>query len=194
LSIFLSNPKHVGEITNVKLLQNDEIIKDIPLIKNGESSYSSDQFVVPSGQFKIYIEGSDSNGNPILREFTVDVITNTKPKNVENIEIPKEVTQVIFTAKGKKQSLKVYDSFGKEYVDTALGDDSEFIVIENPSVGTWTVRSEDGFSYSFRNEPLVAKFVYGFSLEIPNSKEDTVDKPIKGKVPSSSAKLYLITH
>ncbi len=185
MSIFLSNPKYGAEFTNTKIIQNDQIIKDIPLIKNGEFSYSSDQFVVPSGEFKIFIEGWDSNGNPIIREFTVDVSPKPIPKNVEKIEIPDGVTQVIFTAKkGKKQSLKVYDSFGKEYVDTALGDDSELIVVENPSVGTWTVHSEDGFSYSFRNEPLVAKFVYGFSLAIPNSKEDTAHKPIKGKVPS----------
>jgi hypothetical protein len=184
----LSNPKYVGELTNVKVLQNDRIIKDIRLIKNVEFSYSSDQFVVPSGQFKIYIEGSDSNGNPILREFSVDVISKQSPnigKNVVKIEIPKGVTQVIFTAKGKKQSLRVYDSSGKEYVGIPQGDHIEAIVVNSPSVGTWTVHSEDGFSYSFRDEPLVAKFVYGFSLAIPNSKEDTVDKPIKGKVPSS---------
>jgi hypothetical protein len=180
----LSNPKYIGELTNMKVLQNDQIIKDIPLIKNGDFSYSSDQFDVPSGEFTIFIEGSVSNKNPILREFTVDVIPKPIPKNVEKIEIPDGVTQVIFTAKGKKQSLKVIDSSGKEYVGIPLGDDSEFIIINNPSVGTWTVHSEDGFSYSLRNEPLVAKFVYGFSLEIPNSKEDTVDKPIKGKVPS----------
>jgi hypothetical protein len=194
LSIILSNPKYVAEISNAKIIQNDQIIKIVSLHKNGEFSYSSEQFDVPSGEFKIFIEGWDSNGSPLLREFTFDVSPKPIPKNVEKIEIPNGVTQVIFTAKGKKQSLKVYDSFGKEYVGTALGDDSEFIVINNPSVGTWTVHSEDGFSYSFRNEPLVAKFVYGFSLSIPNRKEDTVDKPIKGKVPSSSAKLYLITH
>ncbi len=112
------------------------------------------------------------------------MITKPTPKNVEEVEIPDGLTQVIFTAKGKKQSLKVYDSSNKEYLGEPLGDDSEAIVIDNPSVGNWTVHSEDGFLYSFRDEPL-PKFVYGFSLAVPDKKEDTVDKPIKGKDPSS---------
>ncbi len=111
---------------------------------------------------------------------------------MEMIEIPNGVTQVIFTAKGKKQSLKVYDSSNKEYLGEPLGDDSEAIVIKNPSVGNWTVHSEDGFSYSFRDETSDAKFVYGFSLAVPDKKEDTVDKPIKGKFPSSFYKILFI--
>jgi hypothetical protein len=121
------------------------------------------------------------------------VIPKPTDTDVEKVEIPDGVTQVIFTAKGKKQSLKVYDSSNKEYLGEPLGDDSEAIVIDNPSVGNWTVHSEHGFSYSFRDEPL-PKFVYGFSLAVPDKKEETSDKPIKGNVPSSSFKIILIAH
>jgi hypothetical protein len=69
----LSNPKYVAEITNFKIIQNGQIIKTVTLHKNDESSYSSDPFVVPSGQFKIIIEGLDSNGNPILKETAAGV-------------------------------------------------------------------------------------------------------------------------
>ncbi len=40
-------------------------------MKNDESSYSSDPFDVPSGEFKIFVEGWDSIGIPIFQEFTV---------------------------------------------------------------------------------------------------------------------------
>ncbi len=69
----MSNPKYVAEITNFKIIQNGQIIKTVTLHKNDESSYSSEPFVVPSGQFKIFIEGWDLNGNPILKETTVGV-------------------------------------------------------------------------------------------------------------------------
>jgi hypothetical protein len=182
LSIFLSNPKHVGEIIYAKIVQNDQIIKIVSLHKNGEFIYSSDRFFVPFGEFKIFIEGSDSNKNPILREFPVNVIPKPSPKNVEKIEIPDGVTQVIFTAKGKNQSLKVYDSSGKEYVGSPLENDpdTEIIIIKNPSVGTWTVHSKHGFSHSIEIENE-NPFDYGFSLEIPNRKKDTSQQPIFGK-------------
>jgi hypothetical protein len=174
----LSNPKYVSEITNAKVVENDQITKNIPLIKNDESSYSSDPFDVPSGHFKIFVEGWDSIGNPIFTEFTVTVAdAMPKPKNVDKIKIPNGASQVIFTAKVNKSSLKVYDSSDKEYVANSLEDDTEIVVIDNPSAGTWTVHSEDGFSYSF----LKGSFAYGFSLEIPKSKEETSDEPIKGQ-------------
>jgi hypothetical protein len=72
LSIFLLNPEHVSEITNAKVVQNETIVEDKPLMKNDESSYSSDPFDVPSGEFEIFIEGWDSSKNPIFREFTID--------------------------------------------------------------------------------------------------------------------------
>ncbi len=72
MTIFLSNPKYVAKITNAKIVQNDQIIKTVSLHKNGEFSYSSEPFVVPSGQFTIFIEGWDFNGSPILREIIVD--------------------------------------------------------------------------------------------------------------------------
>jgi hypothetical protein len=88
---------------------------------------------------------------------------------------------VIFTAKAKKSSLKVYDSSDKEYVTKPLGNDTEIVVIDNPSAGTWTVHSKDGFSYSFRKGTSIVTYGYGFSLEIPKSKEETSEKPIKGQ-------------
>jgi hypothetical protein len=72
LSIFLLNPESVSEISNAKLVQNETTIEDIPLMKTDESSYSSDPFDIPSGEFEIFIEGWDSNCNPIFQEFTVD--------------------------------------------------------------------------------------------------------------------------
>jgi hypothetical protein len=92
--MFLSNPKHVDEITNAKIVQNDQIIKTVSLHKNSESGYSSDPFVVPSGEFKIFIEGSDSNKNPILREYTVDVIQNL----IESITVKGENPSLILGA------------------------------------------------------------------------------------------------
>ncbi len=185
MSIFLSNPKYVAEITNFKIIQNGQIIKTVTLHKNDESSYSSDPFVVPSGQFKIFIEGLDSNGNSILREHKIVPKPSIKPGayvNVETIEIPDGATQVIFTAKAKKQSLKVFDSSKKEYVGRPLGDGSEleFVSIENPSAGTWTVHSERGFSHSIKIGNA-NPFDYGFSLGIPNSKEETSKQPVFGK-------------
>ncbi len=182
MSIFSTNPKHVGDISNAKIIQNDQTIKRIPLHKNENSSYSSDQFVVPSEKFKIFIEGLDSNKNPILREFTVDVITKPTPKIVEKVEIPDGVAQVIFTAKGKKQSLKVYDSSNKEYVGSPRENepDTEIVIIEKPSVGNWTVHSQHGFSHSIEIENE-SPFDYGFSLEIPKSKKFTIHQPIFGK-------------
>ncbi len=88
MSIFLSNPKYVDEITNAKIVQNDQIIKTVSLHKNGESSYSSEPFVVPSGQFTIFIEGWDFNGSPILREIIVDIIPDQdKPINPDEKEM-----------------------------------------------------------------------------------------------------------
>jgi hypothetical protein len=68
----LSNPINVGEITNAMIVQNDQIIKSVTLHKNDEFSYSSEPFAVPSGEFKIFIEGWDLNGSPILREVIAD--------------------------------------------------------------------------------------------------------------------------
>ncbi len=44
--------------------------------RNDESSYSSEPFDIPSGDFKIFIEGRDSNKNPIFKEFIIDDIDN----------------------------------------------------------------------------------------------------------------------
>ncbi len=185
LSIFLLNPEYVSEITHFKVGQNETTIEDIPLIKNDESSYSSDPFNASVyEQFKIFVQGWDSNNNPIFQEFTIvdaKPKPKPKPKDVEKIEIPKGVSQVIFTAKAKESSLKVYESSEKEYVGRSLGNDTEIVVIDDPSAGTWTVHSEDGFSYSFRKGTSVVTYGYGFSLEIPKSKEETSKKPIKGQ-------------
>ncbi len=60
---------------------------------NDESSYSSDPFDVPSGQFKIFIEGWDSIGNPIIREFTVDNIEETFEYGF-SLEVPSNKNEV----------------------------------------------------------------------------------------------------
>jgi hypothetical protein len=93
--MFLSNPKYVAEISNAKITQNNQIIKTVSLHKNGESSYSSEPFVVPPGEFKIFIEGSDSNKNPILREFTVDIIQNLFESITVKGENPSQILDAI---------------------------------------------------------------------------------------------------
>ncbi len=86
MSIFLLNPEHVSELTNFKVGQNETTIEDIPLTKTDESSYSSDIFDVPSGKFEIFIEGWDSIGNPIFREFDVDPgITPDEEKEMRDL-------------------------------------------------------------------------------------------------------------
>jgi hypothetical protein len=167
----------------VKFIQNDQIIKTAPLIRNEGSSYSSEPFDVPSGDFKIFVEGWDSNKNPIFREFTDDFTMDYEQglKNEEKIEIENGVSQVIFTAVGKKP-LIVYDSFNKKYHGRHLDDNSQTLIIDNPPNGIWTVHSEDGFSYSIRSGGFEEKtFEYGFSLEIPNSKNEISYQPIFGK-------------
>ncbi len=73
MSIFLSNPKLVAELSNFKILRNESITEDVTLVKSDESCYCSDPFDTPTiEQFKIYIEGWDSNSNPIFREFTIE--------------------------------------------------------------------------------------------------------------------------
>ncbi len=95
-SIFLSNPKYVAEITNIKIIQNGQIIKTVTLHQNDESSYSSDPFVVPSGQFKIFIEGLDSNGNSILKETAFGVYHNGNNYEKDDTDslTPKEEKEV----------------------------------------------------------------------------------------------------
>jgi hypothetical protein len=114
-------------------------------------------------------------------------------KNMELIEIQKGVSQVIFTAVGKKPSMMVYDSFNKKYQGRALGDNGQTLIVDNPSNGIWTVHSEDGFSYSIEIGGLVEDtYDYGFSLEIPNNKRETSYQPIIGKPIHSILKLHII--
>ncbi len=75
MTIFLSTPKYVAELTNFKVVQNEIIQEDVILVKSDESRYSSDPFDAPIiEQFKIYIEGWDSNSNPIFREITIETV------------------------------------------------------------------------------------------------------------------------
>ncbi len=88
------NPEHVSEISNFKIVEKDEITKDIPLMKNDESSYSSDPFDVPFRQFKIFIEGWDSSKNPIFREFTIYDGIDEAFKYGFSLEVPSNKNEV----------------------------------------------------------------------------------------------------
>ncbi len=93
------------------------------------------------------------------------------------------MTQVIFTVVGKNPSLTVYDSSNKKYQGVKLGDNAQSLIIDNPLNGTWTVYSEDNVAYSVEVGGLVeGTFDYGFSLEVPISKNETFYRPIIGKI------------
>jgi hypothetical protein len=103
-------------------------------------------------------------------------------KNVEKVEIQDGVTQVTITVVGKKPSLTVYDSANKKYQGIKVGDNAQSLIIDNPRNGTWTVHSEDKVAYSLQIGGLVEDtFDYGFSLGVPNSKKETLYRPIIGK-------------
>jgi hypothetical protein len=103
-------------------------------------------------------------------------------KNVDKIEIQNGVTQLIFTVVGKNPSLTIYDSAEKKYEGIKLGDNAQSLIIDNPQNGTWTVHSEDKLAYSIKVGGLVEDtFDYGFSLGVPNSKNETLYRPIIGE-------------
>jgi hypothetical protein len=112
-------------------------------------------------------------------------------RNVEKIEIPNGVAQVTFTVVGKNPSLTVYDSANKKYEGIILGDNAQSLIIDNPQSGTWTAHSEDKVAYSLQIGGLVEEtFDYGFSLGVPNSKNETLYRPFIGKFHRSPTKRF----